>query len=584
MILILSILVLAITVFAARYDFKVYQKIARSVLILLSGLLLIGFLTEPKWWPSQSANYALITDGFEEEAFNSNRYDSVYSLRMEDKFNPQRKWLSSVSMLNGRLAGGSQIDLFGYGSEGQLPTKYQWADLLNEPERGFLLHQAPQKVEVGREFEFIVSVKGAQTGDSMFVYKDGESWQNHEIEGEEPVRFEDRLYMQGPVSYDIEWEEGETNFSETLHIRAVQPQLLTIGALMYSPSFEINYMTEHFGERGHVILNRSRIGQDRFRYDVVNGEVSQAESLLNNLAEMDVLFLDAREFLALPLSQQEQIKQAIQNGLDVILTASSEENSENWSGVFSELSNAEIQVQMLNRLEERNWLPSIFESREDLVNPIPLLNLSMEGLPESAEVLYEFSENEAIAAKIGMGSGSVIGQLFYRTYNWLIEGESENYNRLWVDYLSRAVSVETPQFDVAPTPARVHEQIKAFVTQSSTFGRMLVKPVFEADTLEIPVMEQIVNSEVISATIIPRKTGWHFAEYDDLKTWFYVYGSDEWKFDKAYRTFQQTSQEIEEWRNNGISESTNNTSKVPDWIWLLGFLLIQITLWAERKL
>jgi|AntRauTorcE11897_2_1112592.scaffolds.fasta_scaffold00622_11 hypothetical protein len=582
MILIFSIIVLVIAVFAAWHDFIAYQQKGRTALIMLSGLLLIGFLTEPKWWLSKSTSYALITDGFEEEVFNSNKYDSVYSLRDADKFNPQRKWLSSASMLNGRLSDGSQIDLFGYGSEELLPVKYQWVDLLNEPERGFFLHQAPQTVEVGREFEFVVLAKGAQTGDSIFVYKDGEIWQNREI-NEDRLRFVDRLYMQGPVSYDIEWEGDETDFSEILHIRAIQPELLTVGILMYSPSFEINYLAEHFGERGHRVISRSRIGQDRFRYDVVNAEVSQAESIMNNLAGKDVLFLDFREFLALPLSQQEQIKGAIQNGLDVILTAPSVEYSESWSVVFSELSRGTIEVQKLNRLEERNWLPSIFGSREELTTPISLLNLSINELSESAEILYDYTGNDAVAVRIENGTGSLTGHLFYRTYHWLIEGESETYNRFWVDYLSRTILKESSQFEITPNLARVHEKTNAFVTQSSSLERMMVKPIFDPDTLGVPVMDHSENAEVVSATITPRKTGWHFAEYGELKTWFYVYGYDEWRFDKAYRTYQQTSREIRQIKSTEIIDSINNSRKVPDWIWLLGFLAIQTILWAERK-
>ncbi|MDZ7807556.1 MAG: hypothetical protein U5K71_10620 [Gracilimonas sp.] len=79
-------LIALITGLAVWFDFRAYQNKLRTLLILLSGLLLLGLATGPKWWPSDLGKYALITDGFDSENFSPNKYDAVYSLRKEDKY------------------------------------------------------------------------------------------------------------------------------------------------------------------------------------------------------------------------------------------------------------------------------------------------------------------------------------------------------------------------------------------------------------------------------------------------------------------------------------------------------------------
>ncbi|MFD2531546.1 hypothetical protein [Gracilimonas halophila] len=575
-----SLVIVAITGFAVWVDFRAYQNKIRALLIILSGLLLIGFVAEPKWWPSESGSYALLTDGFESEYFNPNRYDVVYSLRDEDKYTSGRTWLSSISMIADEVPLGSGIDLFGFGVKEELPENYRWFDRLEDPGNGFILDDAPKQVEVGKRFEISITAQGAGDEDSIQVYKDGKLWQNQSVDQDSKIILEDQLNMQGPITYDLEWMKEDSLYTESLNIRAVQPELLTFGVLMYSPSFEINYLTEHFGNRGHAVISKTRVGQDRFRFDGINANTDQAESFIDNLNSMDVLILDSREYLELPLSAKEQIREAVQNGMDVILRSPSVESSQQWAEVFSDITGEEVNVQPINRLEERNWLPGFLQDNAEIITPSPLLNIDFIDLPEASEILHQSAGNEAVSVRILNGSGSVTGQLFYQTYGWLLEGEEEAYNSFWVDYLSRSVMLESSQIEVAPILPRRNEETKIFISQPSEFSDILIKPVFSSDSLKIPVSQTLQNLSVGETSFWPTESGWHFAEYENRKTWFYVYG-DRWGYDDSVRKNEFTKKLIT--RSTPIDEAGSTTTKIPNWIWLIGFLLLQTTLWAERK-
>lgn len=575
-----SFVIIVITGSAVWFDFRAYQNKIRALLIILSGFLLIGFVAEPKWWPSESGNFALLTDGFESDGFNPNTYSAVYSLRDEDKYSSGRKWLSSVSMISDEIPSGSGVDLFGFGVKEELPESYRWFDRLQDPGDGFTINHAPKQVEVGKRFEISIMAQGATAEDSIQIFKDGALWQNRGVDSDSRILFEDQLNMQGPVTYDLEWVKGDSLYAESLNIRAVQPELLTIGVLLYSPSFEINYLTEHFGSRGHSVINRTRVGQGRFRFDAINAGIDEAESFIDNLSSMDLLILDSREYTELPLSAKVQIREAVQNGLDVILRSPGVESSRQWAEVFSEISGEEVSVQQINRLEERNWLPDFLQNNDELITPVALLNIDFTGLPEDSEVLQQSAGDEAVSVRLQSGSGSVTGQLFYQTYGWLLEGETETYNWFWVDYLSRIVTLESPQIEVTPTLPRRNEKLSIFISQPSMISRMIIKPVFSSDSLRVPVTQSPQNLNVAAASFWPAESGWHFAKYGDQKLWFYVYG-DNWKHDASVRTYHGTKKLIT--TNTATAEAKDLNTKMPNWIWLIGFLLLQTILWAERK-
>jgi hypothetical protein len=157
------------------------------------------------------------------------------------------------------------------------------------------------------------------------------------------------------------------------------------------------------------------------------------------------------------------------------------------------------------------------------------------------------------------------------------------YNRFWAAYLSRIITLESPQLEIAPVIPKINERVNIVVTQPSTMKKLIVKPVYSADSLHIPTIQNSANPEISTASYWPEKSGWHLAKYADKKKWFYVYG-ESWKHDESVKNYNYTRNQITKTISADVSMVENTNTSVPNWIWVIGFMLIQFVLWIERKL
>lgn len=575
-----------ITIVAAWWDFKTYLAWLRSFLIFLSGLMLLGFIIKPKILPSnQSAGYALLTDGTEMTSFSSSKYDSLYSIQPKQAFFNQSRsdnihWLSSASLIEKILPAGNAIEIYGYGT-GYPPSKnYRWIDKLIPPDNGLVLRSAPHEAEVGKPFELNLELVSVSDEDSIIVIKDGITLRTTETDSSGTITINDQLLSEGPVHYQIEWVREDTVVTENWNIRAVQPKRLSIGMLLYSPLFEMNYLAESLGERSHGITARTRIGQDRFRYDDLNTTDVEAENILSNPAAFDLLILDAREYLQLQSSERNLVQEAVASGLDVLLIPPSPENLDEWRLVFDEITGQDITFRELNRLEERLWSPDFVDPSLVDMNRVPLLNLEFQSLPETSSEILRYQGNP-IALRTDVENGSVSTHLFFQSYNWLLGGHPEIYHRFWADYLSKLITLEESFLNIATSIPKIDRPVTiTFTSQSSPLS---VYSVTDGNTTTVPFINKQNHPSVGHAVFWPISSGWHFVEQGENRSWFYVYNTD-WKFDADYQTFRNTKHQI---TNQNFEDNLSDSSKkrkVPDWIWLISFLGLQGLLWAERKL
>lgn len=574
-----------ITIFAAWWDFKTYHAWLRSFLIFLSGLMLLGFFIKPKILSSnQSSGYALLTDGTDQTSFSSSRYDSVYSVQPRQTFFNQlraesTRWLSSASLIEKTLPAGNAVEIFGYGTTETLSKNYRWIDQLAPPENGLILISAPHEAEVGKPFRLNFEMVSASEEDSILVIKDGINLRTAKPDSTGKIEIHDQLSSEGPVHYQIEWVREDTVVTENWNIRAVQPQRLSIGMLLYSPLFEMNYLAEILGERGHKISARTRIGQNRFRYDDLNSPDVEAENILSNPAAFDLLILDAREYQQLQLSERNLLQEAVGSGLDVLLTPPSPENPDEWRLVFDEITGQNIIFQELNRLEERLWSPDFVDPSLVDMNRIPLLNLDFQSIPENTSEILWYQE-VPIALRTDVENGSVSTHLFFQSFNWLLGGHSQIYHRFWADYLSKLITLEESFLNIATTIPKKDRPVT--ITSTSQSSPIFIYSVSDGNTITVPFINKQNHPGVGHTVFWPTSSGWHFVEQGENRSWFYVYDLD-WQFDSSYQAFRNTRQQIEAQNRSNDFPDSSSKKKIPDWIWLISFLGLQGLLWVERK-
>lgn len=583
--LLIILAVSSVALLAAFWDYNKFRKVHRFILLCLCGVLLLGLIFQPEGWRDvDTPRYALLTEGTDIENLNINRYNTLYSIiPLEARVNNGVR-IQSAELLSMYLSEGDQIDILGYGIDGKLPEDFLWQNRLKTPESGILLNFAPSEVETGKDFIISVSIHPKIDNDSLLIYKDEELWKNEEVigDGVGTVSFSDKLNYPGPVSYRFEWMYEDSLISESWNIRAVNPERLTISVLLYSPSFEINYLVSHFAERGHSIQQRTRIGDDRFRFDAVNAPTPGRDTILEKLQQVDLLILDVREFEELISTHQTQIKDAIERGLDVLLVPPVKNQTENWQETFSNLTGDKLSLEQINRFEERSWTPLQVESTPAEIVRTTLLDINFIELPDISTILERGVGDIPVAVRIRKGSGSVSGHLFYQTYRWLLAGYSDAYNHFWSDYLSSVITREESIIDYFPIVPVV--DAKTFLT-STTYdfsNEWIVRSVQNRDTVSVPVTAALGHPNNGIATFWPNYSGWHSAEYDGLNFWFYVY-SDDWEFEQEYRKYVNTKDQIKKLSRREIKEYDSTTNPISDHFWLIPFLMIQIWLWVERK-
>ena len=124
--------------------------------------------------------------------------------------------------------------------------------------------------------------------------------------------------------------------------------------------------------------------------------------------------------------------------------------------------------------------------------------------------------------------------------------------------------------------------MEIFITQPSEINNVVIKPVFSADSLRIPISQHPDNVNVVTASYWPYESGWYFAEYANQQKWFYVYGNG-WEYDASIKNYTFSKHQISKLNTVKTETSESSRHKTPDWIWLIGFLMVQFFLWAEQK-
>lgn len=568
------------TILAMWKDYSIYKKVLRVVLILLSGLALLGLVAQPKWWTGEAPHYLLLTEGFEHSEQSNSKFTAIFSLLEEHKSTPDTVWLSSPTMLVTKLDSGNSVEIRGYGVRESLPETIHWTDATLSPEKGMVLKHGIHTVEVGKEFTLKLDLIGLLPSDSVHVFKDGFPHSDFNLNNKE-LTITSRLYVEGPASFDVEWMSGDTLISETWNIRGIPTKLLHIGVLGFSPSFEINQLMAHLGQRGHHIYQRNRIGKDKFRYDAINAKISEAKAFFKQLSTLDVLFLDEREFESLSLSQKNQLANAVKSGLDIILNPPNGNRFEQWSKTFSSLSANQVDIEPITRLTERQWRVSNLGNQSDTELILPLLDFDFTKVPKENNAPFTYRNQDLVSVRVPNGNGSVAGHLFYQSYSWILEGKSLEYNRFWTNYLSGLINLEENRIEISPIIPRQHERIELFSVGSKD-SDLTVTNLMHTSESRLPHTRNSDHPLVSQSLYWPEHKGWHSVADGNNAQWMYVYSNEDWSFDGDYKANKNTQRELMRVKRDS-SDSQTRKSEVPNHIWILGFLILQMLLWVERK-
>jgi len=573
-----------ITIGAIVLDHRAYGSLFRAGLILLSGVTLILYIVRSDQPTGENSSIILLTDGISNADVSIDSNAQIFSLESAENTGPGNvRWLSSVDLLQEVAEPGLVVEIYGHGTRQQIKDEFLWRDRLTQPSPGLLLGRAPQQVDAGKEFQINGRLIAESGADTVSIFRDGEQIQTILPDSSGAFSFSGRLDVEGPARYQIEAELADTLLQEPWHIRAAEPDPLSIAIVLYSPSFEMTHLAEWLGNSGHRISIRTRVGDDRFRYDDINDPNAGASELIDNLSSLDLIVLDPREVSELSDEEVQSLRSAVESGLDVIMLPPSDDSGGVWEEALASISSVAVELNAISRIDEREWVPEFFDSsdQEDRLNArLSILNFTYEGLDSTSDTLGLFDGTEPVIVRITSGRGSVSSHLFYQSYSWKLRGDQDLYASLWAGYLDRAVTLESPFVEVSSNIPRLYDRL--IVTTSGT--DITIRNPSQNQSRELMLVSGAEHPGVSYGYFWPRSPGWHVAESDGSSRWFYVYDSEfAWSFTEKYRRFEATRSEIKNLGSRKPDGETPTDQPMSARWWLISFLVLQGILWAERK-
>lgn len=573
-----------ITVGAIVLDFRSYGSLFRAGLILISGAMLILYILKSDQTTAENSTIILLTDGISNADISIDSNAQIYSLASVENTRPGNvKWLSSIDLLQEAEEPGRVVEIYGYGTHQKITDEFHWRDRLTQPSPGLLLERAPQQVDAGKKFQINGRLIAESGADTVTLFRDGEQVQTIVPDSSGAFSFTDQLNVEGPARYHIEAEVSDTLLQETWHIRATEPDLLSIAVMLYSPSFEVTHLAEWLGNSGHRLSIRTRVGDGRFRYDDINDPNAGASELIDNLSSFDLVILDPREVSELSETQVQSLRNTVENGLDVIMLPPADDSGSVWEEALASVSGVSVELNAISRIDEREWTPEFIASPEQenrLETRLSILNFSYDGIGSESETLGLFDSTEPVIIRVNSGRGSVSSHLFYQSYSWKLRGDRDLYASLWAGYLDRAITLESPFVEVNSPIPRLYDRL--IVTTSGT--DITIRNPSQNQLMELPLKSGAEHPGVSYGYFWPRSAGWHVAESDGSNRWFYVYDPESaWSFDEKYRRFRATRSEIQNIVSKQSDEGTPMNQPVSARLWLISFLVLQGVLWAERK-
>lgn len=574
-----------ITIGAVLLDYRAYGSLFRAVLILVSGAMLILYILKSNQPTGENSTIILLTDGISKADISMDSNAQIFSLGTAENSGPgNTRWLSSVNLLQEVAEPGRVVEIYGHGTHQQIDDEFLWRDRLTQPSPGLLLERAPQQVDAGKEFQINGRLIAESGADTVTLLRDGEPIQTILSDSSGAFSFRDRLNVEGPAYYQIEAEIGDTLLQEPWHIRATEPDPLSIAVMLYSPSFEMTHLAEWLGNSGHKLSIKTRVGDNRFRYDDINAPNAGASDLINNLLSFDLVVLDPREVSELSDEQVQSLRSAVESGLDVIMLPPSDDSGSEWEEALASISGVSVELNAISRIDEREWTPEFVATSDQgnrLNARLSILNFTYEGLDSTFQTPGLFDGSEPVIVRIPSGLGSVSSHLFYQTYSWKLRGNQGLYAEFWSSYLDRAITLESPFIEVSSTIPGLYDRL--IITTSDT--DITIRNPSQNQSLELMLVSGAEHPGVSYGYFWPRSPGWHVAESDGSNRWFYVYDSESvWSFNEKYRRFQATRSEIQNLGPRQYDGEASTDQPISARWWLISFLVLQGILWAERKI
>lgn len=555
-----------------KHRFRTLRLIAAAVLVLM----LAAILLQPQYARDRSASILLLTPGFTTAVADSIVKANPAITLLRTPGAPPYKKAPVLSSWQALAANARDIQyITGYG----LPQHA--LDILENPAYTFIPAHAPQGII---QLTIPATVAANRAATLHGIFSQPAKGTNLILKG--PGGNEDSIRIgqqpRQPFTLTIHPKQAG-NFLYTLLARdstgteskqsipvTVQPQKpYNILFLQRFPTFETQYL-KRFLAKEHALVLRYQLSRNAYRYEYANHATQNTDRLNGDvLKTFDLVILDSDVLHTLPAAELQAMQTAMTQGLGILILPNDVPKNINHLSALLPISFAAVTTDTV-----RITPPG---SPRSIVLPAwpvrPAADARITPLIKS--------KGQTLAAYRTHGFGKAAFQLLQETYRLTLEGDSLGYAALWTPLLEETARTTTRNSEIhitRPFPYYPDEPIQADIIATTT------TPEVHADSIPVPITEDLTIDDRYNTTIWAGTTGWHNISIpaDSTHLPYYISPENEWTTLAAAQATHNTRSYTSKAGKAG--ETLTELVPISPLIFYILFIFAAALLWITPKL
>lgn len=541
-------------------------RMLRFVSVSLMMTALAGLLLKPGYCTEKTSAIILLTPGYSERKVDSVLQREPKAILMQ--LDNTARYKNSKALHHYNLADlDKEIQVvLGQG----LPAHY--LDLMENkvfqfipaPEpAGITELYFPSNATVGRRHTISGVFNGIQR--DIWIFLNGPAGKEDSVflkKGRNDFRLGFIPKQPGQFVYTVLVQDSVNSYLESLPIHILEEQKFNILFLQQYPTFETQSLKNFLERKNHSIVLRQQVSENNFRYEYINREpIALARITSELLEDMDLIITDPESLSNFSPAENNILEKFIRAGLGLISLPVTDTRS----SPFFPWETTQVKTDTTNiRIASRSY-------------NFPVTRVRV--LPNASTIVLQKNKSGILSGYTFHGAGKIGFQLLQETYRLNLSGDSTTYSDLWVPLLEK---VARPDFKPSKikitTPFPVYENEPVDIEVMSTSENVSLT----ADSIELPLKEDISIDNVWHARTWAAKPGWHVLETEDGTFLpYYVSDSNEWrplaltnqlKANNHHKSFSQSPKKIE------------MLEEISPWIFYMIFLVTAGFIWLAPKL
>ena len=317
----------------------------------------------------------------------------------------------------------------------------------------------------------------------------------------------------GKLLYVLSIKDSIGNIrEEKFPVTVEEPSRLKVLLVLSYPSFETTFLKNFVASKGNEIVLRSQLSRNNFNYEYINHATLRFSALTKNvLDEFDLLVIDRQTLQGLSDQESFALKQSIQSGLGLLSLYDVAPKGKDQTNFFP-----------FRTFTVNGDTTSIKSGSKRLT--LPALPFRVTGDAPLQRVLTNSSG--ILSGYTLVGAGKIGFQMLQETYRLMLAGDTITYGNLWSPLLERIARSEKQPASVvitSPFPYYADEPISLKMISSEE------SPILLADSVRIPLSEDVKLDDIWHAKVWASTPGWHTLQTDGQRLEYYVSESDGWR-------------------------------------------------------